>query len=165
MELGAVIVGLVLLTAGLFFVMKPFNAESRPRPAKAVAHAKPAEGRMAALSALRDLDFDFHLGKVSEEDYPSLRARLVAEAAKYVELEKEEDDRIEALIRTRKTDIAGERVCIGCGEKLESSTRFCPHCGTEAGAVCASCGGTIKAGDLFCSSCGAKLEVRAEATA
>ena len=158
MELGAVMVGLILLVMALIFVLRPFNATGE----KTIARVDPDEGRMAALSALRDLDFDFHLGKVSQEDYPGLRTRLMAEAAKYVELEKDEDERIEALIRARKTAVARDSACAECGEKLEAGTRFCPHCGTQAGAICPSCGGATKAGDLFCSSCGIKLEAQPE---
>lgn|SRR5574341_122464 len=164
MELGAVIVGLILLVMGLIFILKPFNATGGRRLKKTTARVDPDEGRMIALSALRDLDFDFHLGKVSQEDYPGLRAQLVTEAAKYMELEKEEDERIEALIHARRT-ATHQSTCMECGKKLEAGTRFCPHCGTEVDASCPSCGGAVKAGDLFCSSCGIKLEVRAEAAA
>ncbi len=162
---GSIIAGLVLLIGGLFFIVKPFNVKGRKKSSMGVTLNSPAEERMAALSALRDLDFDFRTGKVSEEDYPILRVQLVAEAAKFVDLEKEADDRIEALIRERKAAGPRESVCGECGEKLEAGTRFCPHCGTEVGAACPACGGTIKAGDLFCSSCGNKLEMRAEAMA
>ena len=159
MELGAIVVGLVLLIAGLLFVVKPFNAKKHKKSNQAVAALKPEEARIAALSALRELDFDFRLGKVSEEDHARLRAQLVAEAAKYVDAENEQEDKIEALIRARKKTAAHEKVCNKCGKTLEADARFCPHCGADMGAVCSSCGGTVKAGDTFCTSCGTKLEV------
>ncbi|MEW5939317.1 MAG: zinc ribbon domain-containing protein [Chloroflexota bacterium] len=181
MELGAIVVGLILLAGGMYFVMKPFDARGRRRPQKIVPRFNPDEGRVAALSALRDLDFDFRTGKVSEEDYPALRARLVEKAAQYLELEKEEDDRIEALVQARKAVAKHEddkiealvqarkavakhgRACAKCGRKLEAEARFCSHCGAEAGAACPSCGEAIKSEDRFCVSCGTRLVVQAEA--
>ena len=165
MELGAVIIGLVFVTAGLFFVMKPFYAKSSLKSKRAGVDIKPDEAHLAALSALRDLDFDFRTGKVSDEDYPALRAQLVAEAAKYVDREKEQEDKIESLIRARKAESANEKVCSECGETIGSDVHFCPHCGAKTGATCPSCGGTIKAKDVFCTSCGVRLQVPAEATA
>jgi len=163
MELGAIFVGLIMFAAGLFYVMKPLDTKRRRTSHEEIARVDPDGERVAALSALRDLDFDFRTGKVNEEDYPSLRARLVEEAAQYLEREKEQDDRVEALVRARKTAVDRRHACVKCGEMLEPSTRFCTHCGTEVGAACSSCGGTIRTGDIFCSSCGINLEVRAEA--
>ena len=165
MELGAVIIGLVLATAGLFFVMKPFYTKSSLKSKRASVGNKPEEARLAALSALRDLDFDYRTGKVSEDDYPALRSQLLAEAAKYVDLEKEQEDKIESLIRARKTKGTQERICDQCGKALDENARFCPHCGAEVSTACPSCGGMIKTEDVFCISCGARLKIRAEATA
>lgn len=165
MELGAVMIGLVFITGGLFFVMKPFYTKSNLKSKQAGLDLKPDEAHLAALSALRDLDFDFRTGKVSDEDYPALRAQLVAEAAQYVDREKEQEDKIEALIRARKTKSTHERVCSQCGKALDRDAHFCPHCGAQASAACPSCGGTIKAEDVFCTSCGVRLHVPAEATA
>ena len=160
----AIIIGLILLSAASAFVFKPFRAKSRHGPKKVTATFNPHEARTAALSALRDLDFDFQTGKVSGEDYPALRAQLVAEAAKYVQAEGAEEDRLEALIRARRASMTSEAPCPQCGAKVDAGARFCPSCGTEL-AACPSCGKPVKAGDFFCKSCGSKLELRAEATA
>jgi hypothetical protein len=45
-----------------------------------------------ALAAIRDAEFDLHLGKLSAEDYGELRARLEAQALEAIaELERGED--------------------------------------------------------------------------
>ncbi len=161
----AIIVGLILLGVAAMFVVKPFRARPQPGSKKPTATLQPHQAHTAALSALRDLDFDFRTGKVSEEDYPALRAQLIVEAAKYLEAENGEDDRLEAMIRTRKTAMAHEKPCPKCGKKMDAEARFCPDCGTEFGMACPSCGKPVKAGDFFCSSCGSKIELRVEATA
>ena len=161
----AIMIGLVLLGAASAFVFKPLRAKPRFGSKKVAAAITPKQARTAALTALRDLDFDFQTGKVSEEDYPALREQLVAEAAKYVAAETDRDDRLEAMIHARKAAAAGQKPCPRCGEQLDATTSFCPRCGAEVGLACPLCGKSVKVGDLFCRSCGSKLEPRAEATA
>lgn len=167
MDLGAVLIGLTMLVISVAFAAKPFQQVRGKKSAIPVKHVDPEEQRLAVLSALRDLDFDFQVGKVSEEDYASLRARLVVEAAQYLPsrccAQDDKNDEIEALIQARKASKAKAPVCAQCGETLETGIRFCPRCGTAVEASCPSCGGDIKAGDLFCSSCGMQLKIRAEA--
>lgn len=158
MDLVAIVVGFVLLGVATTFVLRPFRAKAHVTSSGVPELMRPDESRKAALSALRDLDFDFRTGKVNEEDYPALRAELVAQAAKSIEKVDEEDDRIEALIRARKMAGAGGIKCPKCGSGLTGSVHFCPHCGAELGTTCPSCGRTTKPGDLFCSSCGSKVQ-------
>lgn len=161
----AIAIGLILLGGATAFVIKPFQAGSRLTPKKTRTSLSAGEAHTAALTALRDLDFDFRTGKVSEEDYSGLRTQLVAEAAKYVETADHENDQLEALIRTRKQALARVKPCPKCGEKLDEETRFCPHCGTDVGLCCPACGKKVKSGDMYCRACGSKLELQAEATA
>ena len=158
MNLVAVLVGLTMLVISVPFVAKPFQKVRGKKPATPVKQVDPDEQRLATLTALRDLDFDFQVGKVSEDDYTSLRTRLVAEAART--LQDDKNDEIETLIQARKTSKAKAPACAHCGETLEAGIRFCPRCGTAVEASCPSCGKNIKAGDLFCSSCGTQFTVQ-----
>ncbi len=159
MNFFAVLIGIAMLALSLPFVVKPFQHARGKKSAIPVKQADPEEQRLAVLTALRDLDFDFQVGKVSEDDYTALRVKLVAEAARY--LQDDKNDEIEALIQARKASKAKAAACAHCGETLEAGNRFCPHCGTSAETLCPSCGKNIKAGDLFCSSCGTQLTVQA----
>lgn len=158
MNIGAVLIGLTMLVLSVPFVAKPFQQVRGKKPAVPVKQVDPDEQRLAALTALRDLDFDFQVGKVSEEDYASLRAQLVAEAART--LQDDKDDEIEALIQARKTSKAKAPACAHCGETLIAGNHFCSHCGAAVEDSCPSCGKNIKAGDVFCSSCGTQLAVQ-----
>ena len=161
----AIFVGILLLGAALMFVLNPFRAKSRALSQKVPAAISAQESHTAALAALRDLDFDFRTGKVSEEDYPELRAQWMVEAAKSAEAEGKDDDRLEALVRARKQAIGHLKRCPKCQNKLDAGARFCPNCGTDLGLACPSCGKVVLPGDLFCRSCGGKLAVQAEAVA
>lgn len=139
MQISALLIGIALLCGAVAYVSLPFW-EKRKKRAK--QSAQPEGGREAILSALRDLDFDFKTGKVSEEDYQPLRTQLLVQAAQYIEAERKEQEQLEALIQSRRKN------------KQQVRMISCPLCGNK-----------IHAGDLFCSSCGTKLEVRREAVA
>ena len=158
MNLVAVLIGLTMLVISVPFVAKPFQQVRGKKPAMPVKQVDPDEQRLATLTALRDLDFDFQVGKVSEDDYTSLRARLVAEAART--LQDDKNDEIEALIQARKASKAKAAACAHCGETLETGNQFCPHCGAAVEDSCPSCGNNLNAGDVFCSSCGTQLAIQ-----
>lgn len=121
------------------------------------------------LTALHELDFDYALGKIPEEDYPNQRAELLkagVEVLKQLDaLEptgaasgESAEDRIEAAVAARRADArkltnhAGELDEIDLAinarrrEKQEKSAGFCPKCGNA-----------VQKSDVFCSRCGATL--------
>ena len=163
MQISALVIGFILLGAALAFVSRPFW--EKPKKGAKDSSTAQVSRRESVLAALRDLDFDFKTGKVSEEDYRPLRAQLLAEAAQYVESEKNQDEKLEALIQARRK--APQKIkCEHCDAPIEADQHFCANCGSPVhNELCPSCGRKNRAGDLFCSSCGTKLEVRLGATA
>ena len=111
--------------------------------------------RERLLNALQELDFDFQLGKIPEEDYPVQRADLLhkgadvlkkldslapsrpagrpdaTEAGDSAEAEALSDDEIESMLaarrKARKTRSAG--FCPRCGKPILLTDQFCPNCG------------------------------------
>jgi len=74
------------------------------------ADLDPRERRDAAIEALRTLEFEFGTGKLSEEEYESIRGPL----------------RREALAAR---DGVAEGFCPDCGRGLGGAEEFCPGCG------------------------------------
>jgi len=161
MNITAILIGLTLFGAALVLIVRPFQQKQTTKSNHRKTTNKGAE-RTAVLSALRDLDFDYKIGKVSDEDYLPAHDQLLAEAARYIEQRDEKEDQLEAMIQKRRTS-KGEN-CAECGAHMDVGQRFCSKCGAQADHVdCPSCGKEVRAGDLFCSSCGAQLMVEMEA--
>jgi predicted nucleic acid-binding Zn ribbon protein len=143
--------------------VRPFREKRAGKGSNPKDRSNLEEKRKADLSALLDLDFDYRTGKVSEEDYSTVRAQLVADAAQYIEMEKSnEDEEIEALVAARRTAQSNSHACSNCGHTVEADSRFCSQCGTAVGDRCPSCGKPVQEGDQFCTTCGAKLEHQVE---
>ena len=166
MEISSIFVGFALFVASLAYVSLPFRQKRLKTTSGASAHTPQKGQRDAVLSALRELDFDFKTGKVSEEDYQPLRTQLMAEAAQYIEMEKKGDDQLEEMIQARRAVKQQGSKCPHCEAPVQAGQRFCSKCGSAVNTeLCPSCGKKIQAGDLFCSSCGNKIQMPVEVVA
>ncbi len=96
-------------------------------------------------TAIRDLDFDYHTGKVDDADYADLRQQLEGEAVDTLRaldqidplavLDDELEREIAALRRPAASSAQvvmrpeDEPACRSCGAAIEVDDRFCPACG------------------------------------
>ena len=108
--------------------------------------------RDTTYSMLKELEFDFQSGILSEDDYQDLETRYKRKAVSILrdmdDLEKGTamDDEIEKLVlemrRGKGVDVekeneiteprqTEERFCPQCGERYQEGARFCSHCGTR----------------------------------
>lgn len=99
------------------------------------------EKKRAAYSAIKELEFDFHMGKLTKEDYSELRSHY----------EKDAIEVLKQLDKSSPLEDLEEKVEEEISNYLERKKRkiinhFCPHCGNE-----------VKSQDCFCSKCGTKL--------
>jgi hypothetical protein len=129
--------------------------------------------RDAMYSAIKDLESDHALGKLSDADYKSLRAKYEAKAVAVLqELDSaigskpdarrvRDDDAVEqeiARLRRHAAATNGALKCPKCGTPHTAEDVFCAKCGVSLrGTRCPSCGKRAAVGDKFCSKCGKLL--------
>lgn len=166
METSSILIGLLLFTGSIAYVVLPFRQNRRKMVTTSKGPTQQVGKREVVLAALRDLDFDFKTGKVNGEDYQPVRNQLIAEAAQYLEKEQKEAERLEALIQSRRKAQQEDTKCGHCDAPVRVGQRFCSKCGSAVNnELCPSCGKNIKADDIFCPSCGNALQIRIQAVA
>ncbi len=156
MDIAAILFLVALLLTISLYLTSPLMGERRRRPAEEPQEVSSllAE-RERLLNALQELDFDFQLGKIPEDDYPAQRTDLLQKGAEVLKkldalaasrpspqqaaaaaAVAEEpgtlsDDEIESMLaarrRARKTRSAG--FCPRCGKPILATDQFCPSCG------------------------------------
>jgi hypothetical protein len=103
----ALLVGTLLAVISLCYVLYPLyraDVSPVPRPVRAAKRESPA------VEALRDLEFDRQTGKISDDDYDSLKARYTTQAL--------------AAMRA-----GGAPICENCGPRPEADAEYCSRCG------------------------------------
>lgn len=166
MQISSILIGFLLFGVSVAYIILPFQ-QKRQKTNIALKHSNelPVQ-REAILAALRDLDFDFKTGKISEKDYQPLRAQLLAEAAQFIEAEKKGDEQLEQMIQSQRKVKRQENKCPHCEAPVWAGQRFCSKCGFELNTeLCPSCGKKIQSRDLFCSSCGYQIQIPIKAVA
>ncbi len=184
MDIGSIFLILALLILVLLFISRPLfehrakaDNEEGSQPAQSSLSALLAE-RDRALTALRDLDFDHSLGKVSEEDYPEQRTALVQRGADILrrldELQpqpagptpvEKSPDQLEAAIASRRLALAAAARPNGHGaapdDQIEVmiANRRRARSETFAG-FCHKCGSPLQKSDRFCHKCGTPVGER-----
>lgn len=168
----ALILGFFLLVVSVFYVAAPFRWNEKKLKAKkqtGPSITAQDDSHQAVILALRDLDFDYRAGKISEEDYGNLRTALLGRAATSIKIMEETSDaRLEKLIQARRkqqssasdsaetqNNIAGSLTCAKCQSPLAADANFCIKCGTAVSrAFCPHCGKPTQPDDQFCPACG-----------
>jgi len=143
------VISLILVIVGYWI----FHPLFRPKPTEGLS-PQMREDREKALqqrkedvyAAIKEMDFDFEMGKISEEDYRELKSQYKGKALKIL---KELDgvdggEDIDAAIerdvhRLRKKKRKG-------GKETVRQINFCPHCGKK-----------VAPKNNFCQGCGMKL--------
>jgi len=158
--IAALIAGTVLAVGALAFVLYPvfFSSPQAVRPMVIVPRQTDRE---AAVTALREIEFDRATGKLSDVDYAELKARYTEQAIVAMRGETSADaaaaptdDEIEAAVRAYRAGAS----CPTCGPRPEPDAAFCSNCGRYLSDRCAGCGAPVDALDArYCIRCGNRL--------
>ncbi|MGE5569545.1 MAG: hypothetical protein ACM3S5_10970 [Rhodospirillales bacterium] len=113
------VVGVILYTLGV-------RAEDLPEP-EPVSPVKHLEDRKAAIyENLRDLQFEYRTGKLSDEDYTQTKTGLQAELAAVL-AQIEAAGGVAAPVAQPQQPEPG--TCPHCGAKFPKPMKFCGECG------------------------------------
>lgn len=168
MQLTAIFFTLAILILVAIYLYAPFM-ERRARRVTDEEHELSSlmAERDRVINSLQELDFDFKLGKIPDEDYPPQRAALLQKGADILRQidsiapqpasAQDADARIEKAIAARRADAAVEKVAVSDDDletmiaarrksRKERSSGFCPKCGKP-----------VMVTDRFCPSCGKSL--------
>lgn len=172
MDLGAILLLIaLLLVVGVFLAAPLLNDRPRSSSQETPEVSSLMAERDRVITALQELDFDFKLGKIPEEDYPSQRASLVQKGADILRnldalapaFEAAAGERLDASSRLEQAAAAG-RADSGralkalADDEIESmlAARRGARRATSAG-FCPRCGKPVLTTDQFCPNCGKAL--------
>lgn len=109
--MSALVVGTLLALAALTFVLYPLLTSSAHSVlSETLGIGDPDVVRRQEIDALREIEFDRATGKLSDNDYESLKASYTSRAI--------------TAMRS-----PGGVVCPRCGPRPEREARFCSSCG------------------------------------
>lgn len=126
--------------------------------------------RDATYAAIKDLENDHTMGKLSDVDYRSLRAKYEMKAvailqeldgmgaSKATSRDMSMDEVIEREVGRLRRGLSDGTACPKCGTPHAPEDVFCAKCGTSLrGVRCPSCGRRAAVGDKFCGKCGSAI--------
>jgi len=172
MDIGSIFLLLGILVVVVVFIFQPFIDERRHRVL--ITQAVPAlekemhisamlAERERILRALQELDFDYSLGKIPEEDYPTQRQFLLHKGAEIIKKldeiggdEKSIDQiqRIEAILGTNQANSEDNQEFFEKDVDVESMIAARKRTKeSKPDGFCPKCGKPISKNDKFCSKC------------
>ena len=168
MEITAILVSLALLILVAVYLYAPF-IQKRARRVTEEEHELSAllAERDRVINSLQELDFDYKLGKIPEEDYPAQRASLLQSGADILRKidtiapepasAQDVDARIERAIAAHRADapVAKPEVSDDDLESMISARRKGRK--EKSSGFCPKCGKPVMVSDRFCPSCGKSL--------
>jgi hypothetical protein len=175
MDLAAIFFSLAILILVGMYLYAPFM-ERRAQRVTEEEHELSAlmAERDRVINSLQELDFDFKLGKIPEEDYPTQRASLLQKGADILRKidtlappspfgrgdggeGQNTEARLEKAIAARRADGARAEAEVS-DDDLEAMiiARRKRHKNKSAG-FCPRCGKPVMVTDRFCPSCGKSL--------
>ena len=174
---GGILLGAVIL---LWSSLGRLTGESPLTLEEAVGLAAPSaeeERKRAVVRALKDLDYERSVGKISEEDYADLSARYRAEAKALLQsletglspLRKTVEQKLVSRLKSEGIDVVPKAASTGPRDGDEPVTPDPAASATsteepeaaraapEEASPCTKCGTTNDVDASFCKRCGARL--------
>jgi hypothetical protein len=145
---GAAFIGMAALRA-----VRPLLTNEDDRTAMVGQRTRAALERekLLALRAIKELEFDRAMGRVSDEDWKEMSGRLRARATRLIrqldagagyrgQIERDLAKKMEEagghakdspLDGRRSASLSGERTCAACSTSNDDDAKFCKQCGAK----------------------------------
>ena len=138
----------ILIAVGMatYTILPLLSAETAggPLPLDVTVLGDLKRRRLVVYDNLKDLEFEFQSGKIAQDDYQTLRANYLGEAAglmaatQEAELLKQDDAVVEREIAARRVQRKSqpkiEYTCSACGYENPLPVKFCGECGARIAA-------------------------------
>jgi hypothetical protein len=124
-------VATLLVIGGLCFIALPLaRPPASETPSLGTVSPELLARRDRIYGELRELEFDFHVGKVTDPEYSLSRDRLESEAARVLRAIDVEIASLEQAIEREVNHLReASSECSACGATVNPGARFCPACG------------------------------------
>jgi hypothetical protein len=120
---------LLLIGAVVFFVLTPILRNQHASLEREDDEMTETEARRrVTLLALRDVEYDYHTGKLDEGDYVAMKRELSAEA-EAKDPAAGARGALEAEIAALRAGMKEGLACSDCGHLNPEGSRFCASCG------------------------------------
>ena len=123
-------IALVVLIASALALTLFVRPEDLPRPEPESPFRHLDERKARVYDNLRDLQFEYRLGKLSDEDYKGAKLVLQKELAQVLA----NVDELKAKLGGEKPAVVARQdplVCPNCKAKMPKPMKFCGECGKE----------------------------------
>jgi hypothetical protein len=89
------------------------------------------EKKTTVYNNLKDLDFDYSIGKIAQDDYARIRSEFKQEAAQVLTQMDELDQWIEKELSRRQGETLQKSTCPSCSQILPQDAKYCSQCGVK----------------------------------
>ncbi len=154
--MSAILIAVLTVVAISIALYPLFELERRPvRAASAIDPnvENLLSAREATYSAIKDLETDHAMGKLSDTDYANLRAKYEGKAMTILQ----QLDAVRPVVPAAASAAASPGTCAQCGTPIVAGAKFCRGCGAALGATCVTCGTPLTAESKFCRHCGSPV--------
>jgi hypothetical protein len=149
MDIGSILIGLALALLVAAYISRPLlvkDGQAVTREDRQLSELQAMRDRI--LNRLQELDMDFTMGKILEEDYQLERQGLMTQGADVLKA-------IDALVGGAPGQARGALA----EDEIEAAvTRLRGKDKPATSGYCPSCGTAVQQGDAFCTRCGTSLQ-------
>jgi len=147
--LSLTVVAVSFVGLGAYRILSPLVSNQPEQPLTIGGRTRVALERekMLVLRSIKELEFDFAMGKIAQADFDEMSTRLRSRAVRLMKeldaaggyrelIQKEVAERLSQQGTTRlKPDapvkVEATGVCEGCGTKNDTDAKFCKNCGAK----------------------------------